>query len=300
MDEPRQSDGMSGGPRAGGQPTGAQVLHACWTLLRADRTLLWLPVLGAASGLLAAGMLFVPGWALGSLLDDRHGNLGAWFGGVAATFAASVVATYFQAALVIGAHQRADGRQPTLGGVLAQAWAYRSPILAWGTLSATVGLAVRAAEERLGILGKIFGFLAGLAWAVASFLAVPVVVAEGLGPIAALKRSAELVRRTWGSSLRTTVRWGITQVLLALPALALVVLGVALLSAGSPTDMAAGALLLAIGILAVAGLAAVFVAISAYARAVIYRFAVGAATPGIDPALMSGVFVPKRFRRRRR
>jgi len=93
---------------------------------------------------------------------------------------------------------------------------------------------------------------------------------------------------------------GITQVLLALPALALVVLRRGAAVRGSPTDMAAGALLLAIGILAVAGLAAVFVAISAYARAVIYRFAVGARDPGHRPRTDVRRIRPQAIRRRRR
>jgi len=118
---------------------------------------------------------------LGSLLDDRHGNLGAWFGGVAQPFAASVVATYFQAALVIGAHQRADGRQPTLGGVLAQAWALSGSDPGLGHAVGHRGLAVRAAEERLGISARYSDSSPAWPGAVASFLAVPVVVAEGLG-----------------------------------------------------------------------------------------------------------------------
>jgi hypothetical protein len=109
-----------------------------------------------------------------------------------AAFGASVVPIYFQAALVIGAFERADGGDPTLRGVLAQAWAIRGRIPSWAIVTTLVGTAIRALEDRIGRVGKIIGFLAGVAWSVASFLAVPVLVAEGLGPIASVKRSADL------------------------------------------------------------------------------------------------------------
>ncbi|MEP6599939.1 MAG: hypothetical protein ABJB98_10900 [Actinomycetota bacterium] len=41
-----------------------------------------------------------------------------------------------------------------------------------------------------------------------------------------------------------------------------------------------------------------FSAISSYARAVIYRYATGRPTPGVDPQLFAGVFRQKRSRRR--
>ena len=40
--------------------------------------------------------------------------------------------------------------------------------------------------------------LIGTAWAVATYLAVPSLAVEGVGPIEALKRSAGLIRKTWG------------------------------------------------------------------------------------------------------
>ena len=83
--------------------------------------MLWLPVIAAITGLIAAILLFVPGFAIGwAASGGQQASWGGWVGGVLAAFAASVVAIYFQAALVIGANQRADGGDPTLGGVLAQ------------------------------------------------------------------------------------------------------------------------------------------------------------------------------------
>ncbi|MGE5288082.1 MAG: DUF6159 family protein [Micromonosporaceae bacterium] len=282
-------------PQPGAAPTGRQVLTACWALLRQDRSLLALPVIAMVAGLVAAAVLFVPGWAAGSAIGGSS-HTGAEVGAVLAAFAASVVSIYFQAALVIGANERADGGTPTLGGVLRQTAKLMRPVLAWALVATTVGMAIRIAEQRLGVIGKIAGFLGGLAWAIATFLAVPVVVAEGLGPIAAVKRSAELIRTTWGTSLRTTLRFGLIQFALILPLLAAGVIGVTLLFLGT-AGAVLGALLIAIAVLGLFAMSAVFSAISSYARAMIYRYATGRPVPGIPAEAFAGVFTPKRGRR---
>jgi hypothetical protein len=285
-------------PSADSRPTGKQLLSASWSLLCQDRELLWLPVLAAVTGLLVAGILFVPGFVLGRTFGGRNDALGGWVGGVLAAFALSVVAVYFQAALVMAANQRADGGEPTLRGALHAAWTKRGPILKWAVVTTTVGVVIRAIEERLGVLGKIVGLLGGVAWAIASFLVVPVLVAEDLGPIAGVKRSAQLIREHWGTSLRTTLRFGVMQILMALPAVVVIIIGGGVLANGTSAGVVVGVLLLSIGLLALVGLSLVFSAITSYARAMIYRYATGQPVPGIDPHLFTGVFRQKRSRRR--
>jgi hypothetical protein len=284
---------------SGGQPaTGKQLLKACWGLLRQDRELLWLPAIASLTGLIAALVLFVPGFAIGWAASGGNQNSwGAWVGGVFAAFAASVVSIYFQAALVIGAYERADGGDPTLRGVLAQAWTHKGKILSWAALTTTVGVAIRTLEQRLGAVGNILGFLGGIAWAVASFLVVPIVVVENLGPIDAVKRSAELIRQTWGTSLRTTLRFGLIQLLFFLPTIVVFVIGVILVASGSTIGIAVGIVLILAAVIAFLILAMVFSAISTYARALIYRYATGRPVPGISPQLFAGVFRTKGTRR---
>ncbi len=274
------------------------MLTACWGLLKQDRELLLLPVMAAVTGLIAALILFVPGFAIGwAASGGNQSSWGIWVGGVLAAFAASVVAVYFQAALVIAANQRADGGDPTVRSALGEAWQHKGRILRWAVVTTTVGVAIRALEQRLGILGAILGFLGGVAWAIASFLVVPVLIAENLGPIEALKRSAELIRQTWGSSLRTGLRFGLIQLLLFLPAVLALVIGIFAVASGSGVGIGIGVVLILAGVIALLGLSMVFSAIATYARAMIYRYATGRPIPGIDPRLMAGAFAPRRARR---
>jgi hypothetical protein len=282
------------------KPTGKQLLSASWGMLKQDRELLWLPTLGALFGVVAAVILFVPGWFLGDALDgpNHHSWAGA-VGGVLAAFGASIVSIFFQAALVVGANERADGGDPTFRSALRGAWERRGRIFSWALLTTTVGTTIRAIEERLGIVGSLLGFLAGLAWAVASFLVVPVLVVEDIGPINAVKRSAALIKQTWGTSLRTTLRFGLTQIALMLLPMFVLFIGVVIVAGGSAGAIVVGGALIVVAVVAFLALAMVFSAIGSYARALIYRYATGRPVPGIDPYLFTGVFRPKRSRRRR-
>ena len=278
-----------------GRATGKLVLSASWHMLRQDRELLWIPVLGALASLIAAGVFFVPGWFLGgSVGGSGHHSWAGTVGGVLAGAAATIVGIFFQAALVFGANERADGGDPTLGGCLRSAWAMRGPIIKWGLLSATVGIASRALEQRCGFLARLIGFRGGLAWAIATFLAVPVLVTENIGPIDAVKRSSHLIKSTWGTGLRTTLRFGAIQVLITLGLVIVGIFGGASIASGSGVAVAIGVVLVVAAVAAFLALMMVMSAVGGYARALIYRYASGRPVPGIDPALFTGVFQPKK------
>lgn len=275
----------------GSRANGKQILSASWAMLRHDRSLLALPVMSVALGLVAAAILFFPGWAVGHAFFQ--GNTPLDVGMLAAGFAASVVTIYFQAALVIGANERADGRTPTLGGVLRMTAAMSGPILAWALVAATAGVIIRVVERRLG---GLVGLLGGITWAIATFLAVPVVVAHGRGPVATVKESASMLRTTWGTGLRTTVRFGVISLAVILP-MAIAVTGAVMLAAGTAASTALGVLLVVVGGLLLLAVSAVLSAVSSYARALIYRYAVGLPVPGIPPEVLAGAFTQRRFRR---
>lgn len=167
------------------------------------------------------------------------------------------------------------------------------PILVWVALTTTVGLALRALEERFGALGKLLGFVIGLGWAAASFFAISVIVAEGLGPIDAVKRSGEVIRQTWGTSLRTTLRFGFIQFLATIPCIAAMVIGIMVASTGSAAAVALGIALLVAGIIGLVALAVLASAVTTYARALIFRYATGRPVPGVADGLLGGAFMVK-------
>lgn len=277
-------------PRAA-RPTGKLLVRAAWDLLRADRELMWLPVLGAGAALVALLLVLGPAVALGWLAGAT--SVGAGVGAVVGLFVASAVAIYFQAALVLGAFQRADGFDPSVRSTLRQVWGVRRQVVQWALLSTAVGTVIRTIEQRLGIVGVIIGFLGGLAWSIATFFAVPVLVAEGLGPIDATRRSSALIKQRWGVSLRSTLRVGGIFAVATVGCVVLFIIG-GMAHAGG--GVVVGVPVLVVAAIALLAVVALSGALMTYTRALLYRFAVGLPVPGIPAEFYRGAFVAKRRR----
>jgi hypothetical protein len=75
--------------------------------------------------------------------------------------------------------------------------------------------------------------------------------------------------------------------------MAVLVAGLPLALSDNPALVGVGIALISLSIVALIALATLFSAIGAYARALIYRYAVGLPTPGIDTRVLAGAFRPK-------
>ena len=74
-----------------------------------------------------------------------------------------------------------------------------------------------------------------MAWALVTFMAVPVMAIEGTGPFGTLKRSATIFKDKWGQQITGNIAIGGAVFLLGvLPAALLIVAGVLLWSAPAP------------------------------------------------------------------
>jgi hypothetical protein len=75
-------------------------------------------------------------------------------------------------------------------------------IVMWSLLAGTVGLIIKAIEERLGWLGRWVMGLIGTVWSVAAVFAIPVIIRQDeRNPLVVLRDSAVTLKRTWGESL---------------------------------------------------------------------------------------------------
>ena len=120
-----------------------------------------------------------------------------------------------------------EGGDPTVGDGLAAAWHRVGAIAGWALIAGTVGMLLRATEERSSFMTRIVAGLLGMAWSMVSFLVVPILVIEGEGPVRALKRSTRMLKRTWGEQLIGNFSFGLIFVLLAVPGVVLLVTGFA-------------------------------------------------------------------------
>src|SRR5207344_793143 len=111
------------------------------------------------------------------------------------------VISFANTALVGAALIRLRGGDPTVADGFRIASQRLVPILGYALIAATVGTALRVITERVGIIGRIVISLIGFAWTIATYLVVPVLAAEDIGPVDAVKRSTQLLKSTWGEQL---------------------------------------------------------------------------------------------------
>jgi hypothetical protein len=281
--------------RGGRFSRGWELTKKSWAVLRADRSLMAFPVVSLIAGLGALVVIMGPGVAAYSAAGDAEWVLVAF--GVLAAYALTFVAIFSQVALAACADRALRGEQTTVGEGLRAAGARLRPILGWSLVQATVGLALSALREAGGadgILGSLLSVVADAAWAVVTFFVVPLLVLEGLGPIAAIKRSGGLVRERWGEGVVGSAATGAVVLIAALPAAALIALGFV---AGGP----AGVALVAVGVVVLAVAILVGSTLNAVFRVALYRWATtGEAVGGFAPGELEGAFKPKRRGRRDR
>jgi hypothetical protein len=123
------------------------------------------------------------------------------------------VVFYNSTALVGAAMIRLQGGDPTVKDGYKVAASRFMPILGWSLLSATVGLILNmlsnnSKQQGRGI-GGIISSLLGAGWNVLTFLVVPILAVEGLGPIKAVQRSWDLLKRSWGEQISGTISIGL-------------------------------------------------------------------------------------------
>jgi len=266
--------------------------RASWAVVRADKELLWLPVLSVCSLLLILGSLAVPFVALRGLSpqDAVETGAGSWLGALLFYVLAYFVVIFFNAALVGAAMIRMDGGRPTLGDGLRIAWGRAGRIFGYACIAATVGLLLRALEGRVGWVGRIVVKLIGVGWALATFLVVPVLVTRDVGPVEAVKESASLLRETWGENIiggaGLSLAFAVAYFLLVAGCVAGIVLAA---RAGLP--LLVGAVVLA-GTVVVLVLAALHATMQGVYSAALYRYATQPAAPaaGFSPELMQQAF----------
>ena len=179
------------------------LIRASGSVLRQDKELMIFPLCSAIAALLIAASFIVPLLATGALerIDDGRPPAGLLVLGFLFYLSQYFVVFFFNAALVGAAMIRLDGGNPTVADGLRIARSRVMPILGYAAIAATVGLLLRAIEERAGFIGRWIAGLLGLAFTVATFLTVPILVTQDIGPVAAVKQSAALLKRTWGENI---------------------------------------------------------------------------------------------------
>jgi hypothetical protein len=275
-----------------------RLIKASAAVLRSNKKLIVFPVVSMI-GVLIVTLTFAIPLFLSGILDraasgNSSDNIGV-FGLIVGFLFYLVMYTviYFANSALVGAvmiHFR--GGQPTLGDGFRTAGQHFGSIVGYALISSTVGMILRWIAEK-GIIGRIVSSLIGFAWNVSTYLVVPVLVVEGVNPVEAIKRSAALLKKTWGEQIVGNMGMGAIFFLIWF---ALIIFGcgpLTFLAAGlqSPALLAAGILILVVGIIV---LSLISSALSGIYTAAVYCYAVEGSTGGyFDEELVRNAFRQK-------
>jgi hypothetical protein len=266
-----------------------ELVKASASVLKSDKELLIFPAISALALLIVTATFFLPLLLTGFF--EGQTEMGAT--GYILLFIFYLVQyfliIFFNSALVGAALIRIRGGDPTVRDGLGIASAHLGSIFGYALISATVGLILRWFSER-GSLGRLAASFLGLAWGLATFLAVPALVAEDLGPWQAISRSTRLLKKAWGEQIAGNLSIGAVFMLIFL--LVLVAGAAAIALSGSGTLALA---LIIILILLTLGLGLVSSALHGIFAAAVYSYT----TTGQLGGFFSEDLIRSAFRERR-
>lgn len=251
---------------------GWQLTKMSLRVIRKDKEILIFPVLSGLITILILGSFIAGMFLSGGLIgfDNPSNNWIFYVFFAVFYFVSFFVAIFFNACIIGCATIRMNGGDPTVKDGIRIASQNIGRILAWALIAATVGLIIRAIQERVGILGRFILGAIGVAWTIVTYFVVPVLIYEQIGPWGAVKRSASILKKTWGEALVGNLGVGIIFGLLAIPGLLVIFLGVYGIFAWG---VAVGIALFAIAIVYLLVIAVVGSAAEAVLVAALYRFA---------------------------
>jgi hypothetical protein len=191
-----------------------------------------------------------------------------------------------------------NGKSATVSDGIAIATAHLGQVIGFTLISATIGTFVKllggdsgndSDNPIFGILTMIVGGLLEGAWSMVVFFAIPIYVVENLGPIAAIRRSLAIFKKTWSEGFSGQVRiWSVSFLIQCLLLFVIVAL-----FAVTVTTNSAPLLILTItfGITSFVAISLISGAINCIFQASLYHFAItGNAGRFIDNDLARSAF----------
>lgn len=269
-----------------------ELIKASARVLVADKELIVFPIVSAIGTLMVTAAFAIPLF-VANLFDSFFTGESQLFGYVVLFvfyLVQYLVVFYANTALVGAALIRLRGGNPTLADGFRIANSRLGPIFGYALISATVGLLLRSLARRNNGLGRFVISLIGFVWNIATFLVVPILAVEDVGPIKAIKRSAALLKRTWGEQIVGNLGLG---AVFGLATMALIAVMIALILAAVLT---LESVLLAIVLGVILVLLLIFMglfqsALNGIYTAAVYRYAVDGEAGGFfEPELVKNAF----------
>lgn len=251
---------------------GWQLTKKAWGVVRENPGLIKLPVYGGILAVIAFIVFAAPG-AL--LIDASATTAGQVVGGVLIAFGAylaSFSVIYFNVALAAAADLAFRGQPASTSAGLAVAKQRRGVIAQWAAVALIVSMIFNAIRDRGGLAGQIAAGLGAALWALITFLIAPVLAFEGLGPMAAIRRSSSMFKEKWGQQITGNIAIGAITGIAMILSILVASLGVFILVSGNSAAIVAGGGLAVLGAASFIAAAVVSGAVRGVFGVALYRY----------------------------
>lgn len=199
-----------------------EITKLTFHVMKEDKELIIYPVLAGIFSLLLILSLAIPTLVISFLESAGAPLFGVmeYFMMFIIYFGLAFIATFFNTCVVYTAKKRFSGGNATPMETFKFAVSKIHLIAMWSVLTATVGLLLMALENMArrakgvgGILLHILRGILSVSWSIVTIFVVPAMVYNDLTPIDAIKKSIEVLKKTWGESLVRYLGLGTVQTL---------------------------------------------------------------------------------------
>lgn len=214
-----------------------------WSVVREHPGLAKLPLIGGVFAVVAALVFVGPGLLLAASDPDATRLVGYVLIAIG-SYLASFVVIYYNVILAGAANDALEGREPDVAAARQTARNRIPTIAGWALISALVSVMFAIIRDRGGIVGQLAATFGAAIWGLVTFLVVPVLALEGVGPVDAIKRSGSLVRQRWGQQVTGNLVIGGIATVFSFIGVGAMVGGVYLIATGTAWAVLGGALVL--------------------------------------------------------
>ncbi len=138
---------------------------------------------------------YVTGW------DVHFGGTLDWVALFVYGLASVFISTFIQVALVYNIDRVFDNEEIDIMAGLEHSSQRIGKVFTWAVFAATVGGILRFVEENFGTFGRLVSGIFGLAWGLITYFVIPILTFEDLGPLESARRSADIIKAKWGSTI---------------------------------------------------------------------------------------------------
>lgn len=236
-----------------------QVTKLSFSVMKMDKEILLFPVLSSFFSLIFLFAMIFPTLILTFLNTGEYASDIVTYAILFAVYLGlAFIATFFNVCTVYTVKTRIEGGNASFMDSIRFAFSRIHVIFLWSLVSAIVGVLLRILENlarRLGSAGQLVSIiilkLIGIAWSIATIFVVPSLVYYNLGPFAAIKKSVETFKRTWGENILRFIGVGmITFILLFIGAVVFLFLFLFMIS----VNIWAGVAVIVLGVIYMIGI----------------------------------------------